>query len=77
MLIFQSADLKTSFSADLPLTYRRRTADLPLTYPPPYRGSSLGKLPHGGISPDAIWSSVGSPQRGRIMRLCGSEGVGG
>lgn len=36
MLIFQSADLNQAISADLPLTFRRPSADLPLTYPPYY-----------------------------------------
>lgn len=62
MLIFQSADLKTAISADLPLTYRRPTADLPLTSPPPKGGVPTGSLPHGGTSTTdgcKLWFSIG------------------
>ncbi len=48
MLIFQSADLKTAFSADLPLTCRRRTADLPLSLAPYIELRSIIGAPNAG-----------------------------
>lgn len=71
MLSFQSADLNDAISADLPLTYRRPTADLPLTYPSPYRGSSLGSLPHGDDQPQGagrVWFTLSNDDLRRLAR---------
>lgn len=47
MLKYQSDDLKTAFSDDVPMTPRRPTDDLPMTSPPPKGGVPWGLTPRG------------------------------
>lgn len=50
MLIFQSDNLNSRFSANLPTTHREPTGDLPLTTPP-FQGVFLARLRPPEITP--------------------------